>query len=73
MGLAEVHQTLTVNGLRERVGLRCDGGMRSGRDILVRPRARAHRCAALRCFERCRSGRSGMDNVPSRIARVLPN
>jgi glutamate synthase (ferredoxin) len=35
MGLAEVHQTLTTNGLRERVALRADGGMRSGRDILV--------------------------------------
>ena len=32
---AEVHQTLTTNGLRERVSLRCDGGMRSGRDVLV--------------------------------------
>ncbi|KAL4447262.1 hypothetical protein ABPG77_007295 [Micractinium sp. CCAP 211/92] len=35
MGLAEVHQTLTTNGLRERVALRCDGGMRNGRDVLV--------------------------------------
>ena len=35
MGLAEVHQTLTTNGLRERVALRCDGGMRTGRDVLV--------------------------------------
>lgn len=31
----QVHQTLTTNGLRERVALRADGGMRSGRDILV--------------------------------------
>lgn len=35
MGLAEVHQTLTANGLRERVALRVDGGMRTGRDVLV--------------------------------------
>lgn len=35
MGLAEVHQILTTNGLRERVALRCDGGMRTGRDVLV--------------------------------------
>ena len=32
---AQVHQTLTTNGLRERVVLRCDGGMRTGRDVLV--------------------------------------
>lgn len=31
----QVHQTLTTNGLRERVALRADGGMRTGRDILV--------------------------------------
>lgn len=35
MGLAEVHQTLTANGLRERVVLRVDGGLRTGRDVLV--------------------------------------
>ena len=35
MGLAEAHQTLTANGLRERVTLRVDGGMRTGRDVLV--------------------------------------
>ncbi len=31
----QVHQTLTTNGLRERVALRADGGMRTGRDVLV--------------------------------------
>jgi glutamate synthase (ferredoxin) len=31
----QAHQTLTTNGLRERVVLRCDGGMRTGRDVLV--------------------------------------
>jgi glutamate synthase (ferredoxin) len=35
MGLAEVHQTLAANGLRDRVALRVDGGMRTGRDVLV--------------------------------------
>eukprot|EP01025_Chloroclados_australasicus_P037806 TRINITY_DN3866_c0_g1_i1.p1 TRINITY_DN3866_c0_g1~~TRINITY_DN3866_c0_g1_i1.p1 ORF type:complete len:1631 (-),score=271.67 TRINITY_DN3866_c0_g1_i1:306-5198(-) len=35
MGLAEVHQTLTQNELRERVVLRADGGMRSGRDVII--------------------------------------
>jgi glutamate synthase (ferredoxin) len=35
MGLAEAHQTLVRNELRERVVLRVDGGVRSGRDILV--------------------------------------
>ncbi len=34
-GLAEVHQTLTANELRERVVLRVDGGLRTGRDVLV--------------------------------------
>ncbi len=35
IGLAEVHQVLTLNGLRERVRLRVDGGLRSGRDVIV--------------------------------------
>lgn len=35
MGLSDVHQTLTRNQLREKVVLRVDGGMRSGRDVLV--------------------------------------
>ena len=35
MGLAETHQQLVANELRERVVLRVDGGMRSGRDVLV--------------------------------------
>jgi len=35
MGVAETHQTLVANGLRERVTLRADGGMRTGRDVLV--------------------------------------
>ncbi|MEL6370491.1 MAG: glutamate synthase large subunit [Pseudomonadota bacterium] len=35
LGLAEAHQVLTVNGLRESVTLRTDGGLRTGRDIVV--------------------------------------
>ena len=35
MGLAEAHQSLVANELRGRVVLRVDGGMRSGRDVLV--------------------------------------
>ncbi len=35
LGLAEVHQTLLRNGLRDRVALRVDGGLRTGRDLLL--------------------------------------
>ncbi|MBI1250722.1 MAG: glutamate synthase large subunit [Alphaproteobacteria bacterium] len=35
MGLAEAHQVLTLNNLRHRVRLRTDGGLRTGRDIVV--------------------------------------
>jgi glutamate synthase domain-containing protein 2/glutamate synthase domain-containing protein 1/glutamate synthase domain-containing protein 3 len=35
LGLAEVHQTLLRNGLRDRVALRADGGLRTGRDLLI--------------------------------------
>ncbi len=35
MGLAEAHQTLTLNGLRGRVTLRVDGGLRTGRDVII--------------------------------------
>jgi glutamate synthase (NADPH/NADH) large chain len=35
MGLAEAHQVLTLNNLRHRVTLRTDGGLRTGRDIVV--------------------------------------
>jgi glutamate synthase domain-containing protein 2/glutamate synthase domain-containing protein 1/glutamate synthase domain-containing protein 3 len=34
-GLAEVHQVLLRNGLRDRVALRTDGGLQTGRDLLV--------------------------------------
>ncbi len=35
LGLAETQQVLVANHLRERVSLRTDGGLRSGRDIVV--------------------------------------
>ncbi|MDB5695042.1 MAG: glutamate synthase subunit alpha [Sphingomonas bacterium] len=35
MGLSEVNQVLTLNGLRGRVRLRADGGLKTGRDIVV--------------------------------------
>jgi glutamate synthase (ferredoxin) len=35
LGLAEVHQTLLRNGLRDRVAIRTDGGLRTGRDLLI--------------------------------------
>ncbi len=34
IGLAEAHQVLSLNGLRQRVTLRTDGGMRDGSDII---------------------------------------
>src|SRR6266436_2559882 len=35
LGLAETQQVLVANRLRERVSLRTDGGLRSGRDIVI--------------------------------------
>ncbi|HMB76832.1 MAG TPA: glutamate synthase-related protein, partial [Kiloniellaceae bacterium] len=35
MGLSEVHQVLTLNRLREKVVLRTDGGIRTGRDVVI--------------------------------------
>ena len=35
MGLSEVNQTLTLNGLRGRIKLRTDGGLKTGRDIVI--------------------------------------
>ncbi|MBI1187940.1 MAG: glutamate synthase large subunit [Alphaproteobacteria bacterium] len=35
LGLTEAHQVLTLNNLRHRVALRADGGMRTGRDIVM--------------------------------------
>ena len=35
IGLAETQQTLVINGLRSRVELQVDGGVRTGRDVLI--------------------------------------
>lgn len=35
IGLAETQQTMVLNGLRSRVCLQVDGGLRTGRDVLV--------------------------------------
>jgi glutamate synthase domain-containing protein 2/glutamate synthase domain-containing protein 3 len=35
LGLAEAHQVLKMNGLRDRVRLRTDGGLKTGRDIVI--------------------------------------
>ncbi len=35
MGLAESHQALVANGLRGRVRLRTDGGLKTGRDVVI--------------------------------------
>ena len=35
LGLAEAHQVLSLNNLRDKVTLRTDGGLRTGRDIVM--------------------------------------
>ncbi|MCI4662237.1 MAG: glutamate synthase large subunit [Neomegalonema sp.] len=35
MGLTEAHQVLSLNNLRERITLRTDGGIRTGRDVVI--------------------------------------
>ncbi len=35
IGLAETHQTLVMNGLRSRIAVQVDGGLRTGRDVVV--------------------------------------
>jgi glutamate synthase (NADPH) large chain len=35
MGLSEVHQVLSLNRLRHRVRLRTDGGIKTGRDVVI--------------------------------------
>ncbi|HSF96449.1 MAG TPA: glutamate synthase large subunit [Thermohalobaculum sp.] len=35
MGLTETHQVLSLNDLRSRITLRTDGGLRTGRDIVI--------------------------------------
>ncbi len=35
IGLAETHQTLLMNGLRSRIAVQVDGGIRTGRDVVI--------------------------------------
>ena len=35
MGLTEAHQILTLNNLRHKVTLRTDGGLKTGRDVII--------------------------------------
>src|SRR5437773_11668280 len=35
IGLAETHQTLVANRLRGRIGVQVDGGIRTGRDVVI--------------------------------------
>lgn len=35
IGLAETHQTLVMNRLRSRIAVQVDGGMRTGRDVVI--------------------------------------
>ena len=35
IGLAETHQTLVMNGLRSRIVVQVDGGVRTGRDVVI--------------------------------------
>ncbi len=35
MGLSETHQTLVLNGLRSRIALQVDGGLKTGRDVII--------------------------------------
>ena len=35
LGLVETHQTLVMNKLRDRISLQVDGGLKTGRDVIV--------------------------------------
>ena len=56
IGLAEAQQVLMQNGLRGRVRLRCDGGLRTGRDVVDRRAAGRRRI----CLWHRGTGRAGL-------------
>ena len=60
LGLAETHQTLVMNRLRERVTLRTDGRLQSGRDIVM---------AALLGAEQYGFGTAAMIAIGCKMAR----
>ncbi|MCK6473891.1 MAG: glutamate synthase large subunit [Planctomycetes bacterium] len=35
LGLAETHQVLVTNGLRDRIAVQCDGQLKTGRDVVI--------------------------------------
>ncbi|MCP4700275.1 MAG: glutamate synthase large subunit [Gammaproteobacteria bacterium] len=44
IGLAETHQTLVLNRLRGRISVQADGGMRTGRDVVIAAMLGADEC-----------------------------
>jgi glutamate synthase (ferredoxin) len=76
LGLAETQQTLVAEGLRGRVRLRADGGMKTGRDVLVAALLGADEISfgtALLLAEGCLMVRScHLDTCPVGIATQRP-
>nr|MDQ4030147.1 glutamate synthase large subunit [Actinomycetota bacterium] len=76
LGLAETRQTLVAQGLRGRVRLRVDGGMKTGRDVLLAALLGADEVAfgtALLLAEGCLMVRScHLDTCPVGIATQRP-
>ncbi len=76
LGLAEAQQALTANGLRSRVRLRVDGGLKTGRDVLVAALLGADEFSfgtALLIAEGCLMVRScHLDTCPVGIATQRP-
>jgi glutamate synthase domain-containing protein 2/glutamate synthase domain-containing protein 1/glutamate synthase domain-containing protein 3 len=76
LGLAETRQTLVAEGLRGRVRLRVDGGMKTGRDVLVAGLLGADEVSfgtALLLAEGCLMVRScHLDTCPVGIATQRP-
>jgi glutamate synthase (ferredoxin) len=76
VGLAETHQALVANGLRGRIRLRVDGGLKTGRDIVVAALLGADEFSfgtALLIAEGCLMVRScHLDTCPVGIATQRP-
>jgi glutamate synthase (ferredoxin) len=77
LGLAEVQQTLVAEGLRGRVRLRVDGGLKTGRDVLLAALLGADEVSfgtALLIAEGCLMVRScHLDTCPVGIATQRPD
>ncbi|MDX6401474.1 MAG: hypothetical protein QOF27_2080, partial [Gaiellaceae bacterium] len=76
LGLTETHRTLVESGLRSRVRLRADGGLKTGRDVVVAALLGADEVAfgtALLIAEGCLMVRScHLDTCPVGIATQRP-